>query len=78
MKELVIDLKDYKEDAKVFKRTAARGIIEKDGKFLIIHSKYGDYKFPGGGKEEGETLEKKEQWQVIRCCGIMEIIGKCE
>lgn len=57
MKELIIDLKGYKEDAKVWKRTAARGIVIKDGTYLIIHSKYGDYKFPGGGRKEGESLE---------------------
>ena len=56
MKELTIDLKDYVESGSVFKRTAVRGIIEREGKYLVIFSKYGDYKFPGGGMESGETL----------------------
>ena len=56
MKERIIDLKNYIENGSVFKRTAVRGIIERDGKYLIIHSKYGDYKFPGGGAHEGESL----------------------
>lgn len=56
MKDILIDLKDYKENGTVFKRTAVRGIIHKDNKFLIIHSKYGDYKFPGGGQKSGESL----------------------
>lgn len=56
MKELTIDLKNYIENGTVFKRTAVRGIIERDGKYLIIHSKYGDYKFPGGGAKSTESL----------------------
>lgn len=58
MQELMIDLKNYKEDGSIFRRTAVRGIVEKDGKYLIIHSKYGDYKFPGGGMEGNETHEE--------------------
>lgn len=56
--ELVIDLHNYIEDGSVFKRTAARGIIQKNGRYLLIHSKYGDHKFPGGGMNDGETLEQ--------------------
>jgi 8-oxo-dGTP pyrophosphatase MutT (NUDIX family) len=41
----------------VFKRVASRAIIADGDKYLLIYSKYGDYKFPGGGAEEGESLE---------------------
>ncbi|MGB4661020.1 MAG: NUDIX domain-containing protein [Mobilitalea sp.] len=41
----------------VFKRTAARGIINNRDKYLLIFSRYGVYKFPGGGMEKGEELE---------------------
>lgn len=63
MKELELDLKNYKADGTVFNRKAVRAIISRkrdDGEteLLMIHGKYGDYKFPGGGAEEGEkTLE---------------------
>lgn len=56
MQELTIDLQNYAPDAPVFRRTAVRGIVCRDGKYLLIHSKYGDYKFPGGGMEQGESL----------------------
>lgn len=57
MTEKTIDLKNYIENGTVFKRTAVRGIIRRNGQFLIIHSmKYGDYKFPGGGSHDGEEL----------------------
>ena len=42
----------------LFKRTAVRGMIQKDRKFLLIHSKYVDHKFPGGGIKKGESLEQ--------------------
>ncbi|MBP5670154.1 MAG: NUDIX domain-containing protein, partial [Lachnospiraceae bacterium] len=57
MRELFsLDQHDYKEDGKVFRRDSVRGIIMKDGKVLLVHSKkYGYYKFPGGGIEGDEA-----------------------
>ncbi len=58
-KELQIDRKNYDPDAEangsVYHRVACRGIICQNGKYLMIRSKYGDYKFPGGGWEKGEN-----------------------
>lgn len=57
MKNLSLDLKNYIENGSVFKRTAVRGLICKNGKYLVIYSrKHGDYKFPGGGMKSGESL----------------------
>lgn len=56
MKELTLDLKDYVEGGTVFQRKAVRGIIRRKDKYLVIHGKYGDYKFPGGGMKKGEEL----------------------
>lgn len=58
MKKLTIDLHDYIEGGSVYKRTAVRGIIQKDKKYLLIYSKYGDHKFPGGGLKQGESFEE--------------------
>lgn len=46
-KELILDLNDYIEGGTVFKRKAVRGIVKHKDKYLVIHGKYGDYKFPG-------------------------------
>ena len=44
---------------KTIKREAARGIIIKNNKVLMIHSKYfDDYTFPGGGLENEESIEE--------------------
>ncbi|MGF3102865.1 NUDIX hydrolase [Rossellomorea sp. DUT-2] len=54
-------------------RTAVKAVIIQNNKILLIHSNRGDYKFPGGGVEEGETLpgalirEVAEETGFIHC-----------
>lgn len=64
MVKLTIDLKDYPEGGSVFHRMAVRGIARRDGKILLVTGKFGDYKFPGGGVEPGETLEETLKREV--------------
>ncbi len=52
---LVMDEKNYDVSLPEIRRTAVRGIITENGKLLLIQSKFGEVKFPGGGKEPGET-----------------------
>lgn len=56
MLDILIDFKNYNTEQFIFKRTASRAIISDRDKYLMITSKYGDYKFPGGGQEVGEDL----------------------
>lgn len=61
-------------------REAVRGIIIKDNKILMVHSKNRDYKFPGGGikKDEGykEALKREvEEETGYICSEINEQIG---
>jgi len=45
-------------DGKTIYREAVRGVVIKDKTLLMIYSsKDGDYKFPGGGVNIGETHE---------------------
>ena len=56
MRKIRLDLAESTETGPVTRRTAVRGIVRRDGHYLIIHSRYGDYKFPGGGRQDGEQL----------------------
>lgn len=58
MKQFSVDLKDYPAGGTVFHRTAVRGIVQNGGLLLLVTNKFGDYKFPGGGMEPGETPEE--------------------
>ena len=52
-----VDMKDYDGTERRKYKTAARGIIRKDGKLALVHSTaFGYYKFPGGGLEKDESL----------------------
>ncbi len=53
---ILIDLNNYEVTDSFYQRTAARGVICKDGRYLFIHGRYKDVKFPGGGMEQGESL----------------------
>lgn len=52
----VFDEKNYDDTVEVFEKYAVRGIIVQNGRLAMQCSKYGEYKIPGGGREEGETL----------------------
>ncbi len=50
-----IDIKDYDDDFKVFRRPSARAIIRREDKLRMIYSPVEEYyKFPGGGIHDDE------------------------
>lgn len=82
---LTIDKKDYDPRTKVFHRIAVRGFIRQEGKYAMICSeKYGEYKFPGGGRKEGEQLEDtllrevKEETGLIVKPQTIKYVGRVE
>ncbi|AIO19222.1 RNA pyrophosphohydrolase [Candidatus Izimaplasma bacterium HR1] len=53
-------------------RTACRGIVIKDDKYLVVHLlKHDITTFPGGGLEENETLEECVVREVLEETGIL-------
>ncbi|HHD2753676.1 TPA: NUDIX hydrolase [Clostridium perfringens] len=67
----VIGLKEVDKEEKVFYRVAIRAIILKDDKILMVKSNTGDYKFPGGGVENGETPEETLRREVTEETGYI-------
>lgn len=52
-------------------RVACRGIIKKNGKYLVVHlAKFDITTFPGGGLEENETLEECVRREVLEETGV--------
>lgn len=69
-----IDTKDYNPNGTVHIRPSVRGIIVRNGKVAMVHSrKYNYYKFPGGGLEPGETHEQALIREVAEETGLVVI-----
>lgn len=51
----VMDEKDYSDDMPVTERVTVRALIERDGRYAMQKSKFGEYKMPGGAPDEGES-----------------------
>lgn len=69
MIELTLEKPGLPENGAVYKRSAARAVILRDGLLLMIHTNRGDYKFPGGGVEPGEDLEAALRREVLEETG---------
>ncbi|MEV6522434.1 NUDIX domain-containing protein [Longispora sp. NPDC051575] len=50
-------------------RSSARGIVRRDGRLLMVCSRNGDYKFPGGGVEPGESVPDAVRRELAEECG---------
>ena len=69
------------EGKNIITREAARMVVKKDGKYLMISTKRGDLIFPGGGAE-GEETQKEAAIRELReetgyeCVGVPECLGR--
>lgn len=57
-------------------RTAVKAVIFQDHYILLMHSNRGDYKFPGGGVEDGETLSAALMREVAEETGFIHCLVK--
>ena len=54
---------------RMVERTAVRGVLFRGQALLLLASRHGDYKFPGGGVEPGESFEAALQREFREECG---------
>jgi 8-oxo-dGTP pyrophosphatase MutT (NUDIX family) len=53
-------------------RTAIRGVALRGSELLMVHSSaVGDYKFPGGGLQDGETYQQALAREIEEECGML-------
>lgn len=62
----------------IHERLAVRAVIRENGKLLMVETNRGDYKFPGGGVEAGETKEEALLREIREETGYVDITpGDC-
>lgn len=62
MENIILDLNNYNAEGSVFKRTAVRGIVERDGKYLSCIANMGITNFQ---EAEGKTEKRKGQFEDV-------------
>jgi 8-oxo-dGTP pyrophosphatase MutT (NUDIX family) len=58
---------------RLVERTAVRGVLFRGPELLLLGSRHGDYKFPGGGVEPGESFDVALRREFREECGYDEI-----
>lgn len=61
------------EGKKINTRTAVRGVIYYQGKLVMVETNRGDYKFPGGGIEPGESELEALRREIAEETGYVDI-----
>ena len=64
---------DFAPDSPHIERTAARAVITHDGELLLLRSRHGDYKFPGGGVEVDESAQGALIRELREECGLFDV-----
>lgn len=62
--------RDLDLTARTLQRTAVRGVLYRGDKVLLLASRHGDYKFPGGGVEAGESMPAALIREFEEECGL--------
>lgn len=81
---LCLGLDKIPDGYEIIKRNAVRGVaFDSQGNLLMIRTKKGDYKFPGGGMNLSETLQQTLKREIAEETGfvlsnVLDVIGIVE
>lgn len=56
-------------DAPRIRRVATRAVVRRGDQLLLLRSRSGDYRFPGGGLDDGETVASNVARELLEECG---------
>jgi 8-oxo-dGTP pyrophosphatase MutT (NUDIX family) len=59
---------------RVIERIAVRGVLFRGPELLLLSSRHGDYKFPGGGVEPGESFAAALSREFGEECGYADVV----
>lgn len=59
---------------RLVERTAVRGVLFRGRELLLLASRHGDYKFPGGGVEPGESFASALRREFREECGYADVV----
>jgi 8-oxo-dGTP pyrophosphatase MutT (NUDIX family) len=59
---------------RLLERTAVRGVLFRGRELLLLASRHGDYKFPGGGVEPGESFASALRREFREECGYADVV----
>jgi 8-oxo-dGTP pyrophosphatase MutT (NUDIX family) len=69
---------DLSPGGRLVERTAVRGVLFRGRELLLLSSRHGDYKFPGGGVEPGESLASALRREFREECGYADVVVGAE
>lgn len=68
----ILGIQEVKDqNAKITTREAARAIVLKGSKILMVYTNKGDYKFPGGGVKKKENMQEALKREVMEETGYV-------
>ena len=66
-----MDEKNYTDDMALVERFGVRALIQRNGLFAMQQGKNGEYKIPGGGMDEGESIVEALAREVQEETGLV-------
>jgi len=72
VREIELTVSELPPSAPVVERRAVRAIARNGDALFLLRSRHGDYKFPGGGIEPGESDEQALRRELLEECGIQD------